>query len=351
MIRITAAAIATLLLPVWTIGCEGENPTAFVANQAPVANAGQDVSRVDADGDGYEEFALNGSASRDVDGVIVEHLWLEKDDAIANGVEPTHSFAVGVHDVTLVVTDDRGGMDSDGITIVVEPIDVSDPPSDPQPNTAPRAFITMPCDGFRSYEGRGMYFGGEGIDAEEGRLANDRFEWTYDGQPIRRCDSDWDGRASACGDGGWIESIELGPHVLTFTVTDREGAEGSASITMTGVEFQNASFTADILSFLLYACETCHGTVRAEGGIRLDSYDAIMTGGNEHGPLIVEGDPTGGILIPQILSDHLIVDSHGIHMSQWMGETILPVWIVEGARNTDHPHPPYPEPRCGVTPE
>lgn len=69
-----------------------------------------------------------------------------------------------------------------------------------------------------------------------------------------------------------------------------------------------------------------------------------MTGENLHGPLIVAGDPTQGILIPQVLSDHRIIDGHGLHVSQWMGETILPVWILEGARNTDHPHPPVPRP-------
>ena len=212
----------------------------------------------------------------------------------------------------------------------------------PTANTGPLVRITMPCDGLQSYEGRGMYFGGE-------RTGSERFEWTYDGQPVPRCDSAWGGRAQACGNGGWIESIELGPHVLTLTVTDSVGAQGSASITMTGVEFRDASFTDDILSFTLTYCENCHAAERSEGGIRLDSYEAIMTGGNENGPLIVEGDPTGGILIPQILSDHLYVDGYGLHVSEWMGETILPVWILEGARNTDHPHPPVPEPRCGQT--
>lgn len=348
MNRRAAAAMAALLLPLWALACGGDDPTGVAANQDPVANAGQDLSRVDADGDGQEEIRLNGSGSRDVDGSIVEYTWLEKDNPIATGVEPSHSFAVGVHEITLVVVDDLGAVDSDAARIMVEPMDLSAPPTDPRANTTPTARIYRPCDGFRNYEGRGMYFGGEGMDAEEGRLPNERFEWTYDGQVVPRCDSEWDGRAQACGDGGWIESIELGSHVLTLTVADSEGASGSASVTMTGVEFQNASFTEDILSFLLYACESCHGAERAEGGIRLDSYEAIMSGGNEHGPLIVEGDPTGGILIPQILSDHLIVDGYGLHMSQWMGETILPVWIAEGAKNTDHPHPPYPEPRCGA---
>lgn len=228
---------------------------------------------------------------------------------------------------------------------------VSEPGSQASSNAPPTARVIDPCNGLRIYEGRGIYFGGSAWDEEDGELSYESFEWKLDGRPIPGC-GEWDGWAEAgCGYGGWIESFELGPQVLTLTVTDSDGAQGSASITIYGVEFSNASFTDDILSFLLYSCENCHGVERAEGGIRLDSYEAIMTGGNENGPLIVKEDPTGGILIPQILSDHYYVDGYGLHVSQWMGETIIPVWILEGARNTDHPHPPFPEPRCGASPD
>lgn len=221
---------------------------------------------------------------------------------------------------------------------------VSGPVPQPGSNLSPTAQITFPCDGLGLYEGRGIYFGGSARDPEDGPLSYETFEWKFDGQPIPGC-GEWDGWAEAgCGFGGWMESIELGPHVLTLTVTDSDGARGSASITITGVEFRDASFTDDILSFMLTYCENCHGAERAEGGIRLDSYEAITTGGNANGPLIVEGDPAGGILIPQILSDHHYVEGFGLYPSKWLAETILPVWILEGARNTDHPHPLFPVP-------
>jgi len=221
-----------------------------------------------------------------------------------------------------------------------------DLPAEARANDPPWVRLIGPCDGFRTYEGRGTYFGGSALDEEDGELPGELFEWVYDGQPIPRASEVWNGWADANGIGGWLESIELGPHVLTLTVTDSEGATGSASITMTGVEFQNASFTEDILSFMLMYCVNCHGAGGGGGGIQLDSYEAITTGGNSNGPLIVQGDPTGGILIPQILSDHEYVDGYGLHVSQWMGETILPVWILEGARNTDHPHPFFPPGGC-----
>jgi len=215
--------------------------------------------------------------------------------------------------------------------------DAPDDPAEPDVNHPPIARVEAPCAGMRIYEGRGMYFWGSGSDVEDGELSCESFEWDLDGRPI-----------PCSGFGGFIDRFELGPQVLTLTVTDSDGARDSDSITIYGVEFSDVSFTKDILSFLQYGCESCHGAERAEGGIRLDSYEAIITGGNENGPLIDRSDPTGGILIPQILSDHMYFDGWGIHISQWMGETIIPVWIREGARNTDHPHPPHPEPSCGA---
>ena len=218
-----------------------------------------------------------------------------------------------------------------------------DPPTDPEGNGPPSARIDMPCDGLGLYEGRGTYFAGSAWDVY-GPLSYQTFEWDLDGRVIPGC-GEWDGWAEAgCGYGGWIESFELGPHVLTLTVTGSDGVQGSASISITGFEFRDASFKDDILSFMLMYCENCHGAERGEAGIRLDSYEAITTGGNSNGPLVVEGDPTGGILIPQVLSDHFHVEGFGTYPSRWLGETILPVWVLEGARNTEHPHPPVPRP-------
>jgi hypothetical protein len=227
---------------------------------------------------------------------------------------------------------------------VHEGTDPLGPESQPSLNAPPTARIEAPCDGLILYEFSPSYFWGSAWDDEDGELSHESFDWSVNGQPLPGC-GEWDGWAEAgCGDGGYIGSWALGPNVLTLTVTDSDGAQGSASITITGIEFRDASFTDDILSFMLTYCENCHGAERAEAGIRLDSYEAIMTGATANGPLIVEGDPTGGILIPQILSDHYHVEGFGLYPSKWLGETILPIWILEGARNTDHAHPPIPGP-------
>ncbi len=286
MNRMTVAALAAFLLPVCTFACLDENLTAVEETEAPATDTGQDLLAADGPTQPGEDAPESG--------------------------------------------------------------DAPDDPAEPDVNHPPIARVVGPCDGLRIYEGRGSYITGSASDVEDGELSYESFEWDLDGRTIPGCNR-WDGWAEAgCGPGGFIDRYELGPQVLTLTVTDSDGAQGSDSITIYGIEFRDASFTDDVLEFLLDYCAGCHGVERAEGGIRLDSYEAIMTGGNENGPLIVKEDPTGGILIPQILSDHYYVDGWGAHISKWMGETIIPVWILEGARNTDHQHPFHPEPRCGT---
>jgi uncharacterized protein YhjY with autotransporter beta-barrel domain len=87
---------------------------------APIANAGTDQSLVDSDGDGSASVTLDGTASSDTDGAIVSYLWLEGDTEIATGANPTAVLSVGVHALTLVVTDDAGLTAQDQVTITIQ---------------------------------------------------------------------------------------------------------------------------------------------------------------------------------------------------------------------------------------
>jgi Ca2+-binding RTX toxin-like protein len=64
---------------------------------------------------------LDASASSDPDGTIVSYEWREGGMLIASGVNPTVELAVGVHPLTLTVTDDDGASASDEVVITVEP--------------------------------------------------------------------------------------------------------------------------------------------------------------------------------------------------------------------------------------
>jgi mono/diheme cytochrome c family protein len=46
-------------------------------------------------------------------------------------------------------------------------------------------------------------------------------------------------------------------------------------------------------------CESCHGTARARGRLRLDSVDAILAGGSD-GPAVIPGDPEASLMIQRM---------------------------------------------------
>ncbi len=89
------------------------------ANQPPIANAGQDQTVEDIDDSGSETVSLDGSGSSDSDGSVVSYTWEEGGIQIATGVSPTVDLSVGLHTITLIVTDDDGAINSDDVVITV----------------------------------------------------------------------------------------------------------------------------------------------------------------------------------------------------------------------------------------
>lgn len=87
----------------------------------PVADAGQDQTVTDVDGDGQEMVTLDGSGSHDPDGTITAYEWdLDGDGNIdLTGSIVNATFGLGVHTVTLTVTDNDGLTDSDQVVVTV----------------------------------------------------------------------------------------------------------------------------------------------------------------------------------------------------------------------------------------
>lgn len=108
-------------------GCYEYGSEPGPANQPPIANAGQDQTVIDTNGDGYEQVVLDGSASTDPDGTIVGYVWTENGSQIATGKIPAVSLSSGQHTITLTITDDGGLADSDTVTITVETVDQTAP--------------------------------------------------------------------------------------------------------------------------------------------------------------------------------------------------------------------------------
>ncbi len=91
----------------------------------PIASAGSDQAVINSSQSGSELVTLDGSASSDPDGTIVSYIWSENGAQIATGVNPQVNLGVGVHTITLTVTDNDGLTDTDEvvITVLAPPID------------------------------------------------------------------------------------------------------------------------------------------------------------------------------------------------------------------------------------
>jgi len=85
------------------------------SNQAPVANAGADLSIEQTSASGAS-VTLDGSASSDADGDVLIYNWTGPFGS-ASGVAPTVQFASGISNATLVVND--GTVDSQASSIMV----------------------------------------------------------------------------------------------------------------------------------------------------------------------------------------------------------------------------------------
>gem|GEM_PF-868368 len=85
----------------------------------PSANAGEDQTIIDVDSDGPEIVVLNGLNSIDTDGTIMAGLWTREGIEIAVGLNPSVTLPIGVHTITLTVTDDSGAIATDTVTVTI----------------------------------------------------------------------------------------------------------------------------------------------------------------------------------------------------------------------------------------
>ena len=89
-------------------------------NIPPIADAGPDSTITDEDGNGFELFTLDASASTDPDGSVTMFTWSEAGIEIAAGMNPEISIGTGVHNILLTITDSDGAIDTDSVKITVK---------------------------------------------------------------------------------------------------------------------------------------------------------------------------------------------------------------------------------------
>ena len=58
-------------------------------------------------------------------------------------------------------------------------------------------------------------------------------------------------------------------------------------------------YDRDIRPLLSRHCENCHGEREQHGGLRLDSYNSVIRGGDS-GPVVVAGAPDASLLVAKV---------------------------------------------------
>jgi thermitase len=119
--------VANVRLDAWTIhgGLNLHDAVSYgLTNLPPVADAGPDQTLTDSDGDGTELVTLDGSASADRDGSITTYAWRNGSTPIADGPTAEVWLPVGVHTLTLEVTDDGGERATDTVIVTIDPANV-----------------------------------------------------------------------------------------------------------------------------------------------------------------------------------------------------------------------------------
>lgn len=176
------------------------------ANALPIANAGPDQIRVDAAGDGSESITLNGTGSSD-DGTIVSYNWTLSGSTLANIPTPTLNLPVGVHLITLTVTDDKGASASDTVQITIEAN------SPPLANAGPdQSLVDTDENGSES-----VTLDGSSSSDPDGSIA--AYEWSENGNALATVAQP-------------TLTLSVGTHTIDLLVTDNDGGTAADQVTI-----------------------------------------------------------------------------------------------------------------------
>ena len=118
----------------------------------------------------------------------------------------------------------------------------------------------------------------------------------------------------------------------------------------------SARFETAIRPVLAGTCFRCHGGKKVGGGLRVDSREALLTGG-DRGPAVVPGDPEASLIVSAIghaddlkmPPDRRLPDSALADFSAWIREGAP--WPSAGPKMTEGPHWAFQAIRRPVPPE
>lgn len=193
-------------------------PPPPVANQNPVANAGADITIVLP----TNSTTLNGTASIDNDGSITAYKWSRLsgptqftlatpnsvNSALSNLVEGTYIFQ-------LEVTDDKGAIHQDTVSVIVKPAEPANRP--PVANAGPDMVITLPANS--------TTLNGSASSDPDGTIA--AYQWTRISGPATFTIANTSGVTTA------LNNLVEGVYVFRLQVTDSKGATHEDDVTIT----------------------------------------------------------------------------------------------------------------------
>jgi len=190
-------------------------------NQAPIANAGADIT-IPLGG----EISLDASKSSDADGNIINYQWRYNGGYGRSSTSPImypftpRKLFVGTHIFTLTVTDNTGQTDTDTLTVTVTPR---------EENLAPIADMSL-YDYDKDGNSRYMYIA---ITQQDSKIKFYSFSsFDYDGEIVSY---EWkDGNTILSREENFEkDDFSIGEHNVTLTVKDDDGAIGRDSVIVT----------------------------------------------------------------------------------------------------------------------
>ena len=303
-------------------GSTNNDDTQNISNNPPTAEAGDDQTVTDSDGNGSEQVTLDGSASVDSDGQIASYVWKEGDTQLATGVNSTISLDVGKHTITLIVTDDDGVSASDTVTITVEQQVI---PNNPPTAEAGDDQTVTDSDGNGSEQ---VTLDGSASVDSDGQIAS--YVWKEGDTQL------------ATGVNSTI-SLDVGKHTITLIVTDDDGVSASDTVTITVEQGQPAQQWQSPIgvpepSFGINESYTMYRNATFDFGNGSEPYKDAGNGpythyvDNTNPNATDDGNPFGTpevprLTIPSELPAGSVVEVHG---GPYTSDTSYMYWSAEG---------------------